>query len=488
MMATNVADDLIPLLLATLNNPSINFLRMAAIDPQGRCLDRLAEKFEDWRVEGRKIEHNYTVKVAPKAKGRKRKGKRFNPYKLPKEWEKFKPQPDDSADQLDLKRLAQDVLTQERFLDTMYELENAEFLTKEQIDHIEAVRRAGIQQERDELVRQDQEDAEERRRDAEEGTSSEDLRPVGESDTSGNGWIGTDSDDGNDGDGGNSSSAKKVKGNEKGVEQPRKARQATEDTDTAGALVLNNSDSDKGDVGDDSDSSDESPMKKVKGNKEGAAKPVKKPRKARQAMETTDKAGASGLSDDDLIGNDGDDDSDGGDESPAKKVRGNKEGVPKPVKKPRKARQATEATIKAGASGLNDDDLVANDSGDESPAKKVKGNEEEIKKPIKRPVKARQAKKDTDGAGASGLNDNDLIQNDSEEEQPKPEQKGVRKPRAPAASKAKGKVVPTAPLVEEKPMKKGKADARAIKASRKAAAISGVGGESGNQLREEKDV
>jgi hypothetical protein len=471
-MAANVAEDLIPLLLATLNNPSINFLRMAAMDPQERSLDWLAHIFEDWRVEGRKMEHNYAVKVASKArkgKGRKKKGKPFNPEKLPKEWEKFKPQPDDSVDQLELKRLARDGLTREKFIDAMYELENYEFLTKEQIDHIEAVRRAAIQREREEIVRQEEEDAEERRRDAEEAISSEDLRDVGESDTDGNGWPDTDSDDSDDGD--------------------------------------------DGDDGDGGDSGDASPTKIIKDDETGTAKPVKKPRKARQATEDTDRAGASRLNNSDSIKDDGGDDGDDGDggrESPAKKVKDSKEGVGKPIKKPRKARQATEDTNRAGALGLNDNDLIGNDGDDdsdgvdESPAKKVKGNEEGFGKSVKKPRKARQAKKDTNGAGASGLNDNDLIQNDSEEEKPEPRQKRIRKPRAPVASKAKGKAVPTAPVVEEKPMKKRKADAPAIKASRKAAgkkepatgnvgghvdggagaAISGIGGESENQPRE----
>jgi len=53
--ATNDADSIMPLLFATIGNPSISFPKMAAMDAEGRSASALEHKFRKWRQKGREI-------------------------------------------------------------------------------------------------------------------------------------------------------------------------------------------------------------------------------------------------------------------------------------------------------------------------------------------------------------------------------------------------------------------------------------------------
>lgn len=52
--ATDV-DSIMPLLFATIGNPSISFKKMAAMDPENRTESSLEHKFRKWRQKGREI-------------------------------------------------------------------------------------------------------------------------------------------------------------------------------------------------------------------------------------------------------------------------------------------------------------------------------------------------------------------------------------------------------------------------------------------------
>ena len=53
--AHNHADDIMPLLFATIGNPAISFKKMAAMDELGRTESSLEHKFRKWRQKGREI-------------------------------------------------------------------------------------------------------------------------------------------------------------------------------------------------------------------------------------------------------------------------------------------------------------------------------------------------------------------------------------------------------------------------------------------------
>ena len=53
--AGNDADSIMPLLFATIGNPSISFKKMAAMDELGRTESSLEHKFRKWRQKGRDI-------------------------------------------------------------------------------------------------------------------------------------------------------------------------------------------------------------------------------------------------------------------------------------------------------------------------------------------------------------------------------------------------------------------------------------------------
>lgn len=53
--ANNDADSIMPLLFATIGNPSISFKKMAAMDDLGRTESSLEHKFRKWRQKGRDI-------------------------------------------------------------------------------------------------------------------------------------------------------------------------------------------------------------------------------------------------------------------------------------------------------------------------------------------------------------------------------------------------------------------------------------------------
>ena len=164
-----------------------------------------------------------------------------------------------------------------------------------------------------------------------------------------------------------------------------------------------------------------------------------------------------------------------------------------------------EAEVAEKAAGKKRGGSKAGHGADEVPAKKSRGsNKKWIAQPVNKSKKADESGDDTDEDDGKGGNEDDFVVPD-EEELPKPKPRTTRKPRTPAAQKAKGKGMPTIPDIEEKPMKKWKADALAIKASRKAAekkeadtenmdidmgggveiALAGDGEGNGNQPREE---
>lgn len=53
--ANNDADSIMPLLFATIGNPSISFKKMAAMDELGRTESSLEHRFRKWRQKGREI-------------------------------------------------------------------------------------------------------------------------------------------------------------------------------------------------------------------------------------------------------------------------------------------------------------------------------------------------------------------------------------------------------------------------------------------------
>lgn len=53
--ANNDADSIMPLLFATIGNPTISFKKMAAMDELGRTESSLEHKFRKWRQKGREI-------------------------------------------------------------------------------------------------------------------------------------------------------------------------------------------------------------------------------------------------------------------------------------------------------------------------------------------------------------------------------------------------------------------------------------------------
>ena len=53
--ASNDADSLVPLLLATIGNPAISFKKMAAMDELGRTESSLEHRFRKWRQKGREM-------------------------------------------------------------------------------------------------------------------------------------------------------------------------------------------------------------------------------------------------------------------------------------------------------------------------------------------------------------------------------------------------------------------------------------------------
>ena len=53
--ASNDADTLVPLLLATIGNPAISFKKMAAMDELGRTESSIEHRFRKWRQKGREI-------------------------------------------------------------------------------------------------------------------------------------------------------------------------------------------------------------------------------------------------------------------------------------------------------------------------------------------------------------------------------------------------------------------------------------------------
>ena len=53
--ANNDEDSIVPLLFATIDNPSISFKKMAAMDELGRSESSLEHKFRKWRKKGREI-------------------------------------------------------------------------------------------------------------------------------------------------------------------------------------------------------------------------------------------------------------------------------------------------------------------------------------------------------------------------------------------------------------------------------------------------
>ena len=69
------ADSIMPLLFATIGNPSISFPKMAAMDPEGRTASALEHKFRTWRQKGREIAQanpDHAGNQTPTAKGKKR--------------------------------------------------------------------------------------------------------------------------------------------------------------------------------------------------------------------------------------------------------------------------------------------------------------------------------------------------------------------------------------------------------------------------------
>ncbi|KAL2058579.1 hypothetical protein ABVK25_001307 [Lepraria finkii] len=121
-----------------------------------------------------------------------------------------------------------------------------------------------------------------------------------------------------------------------------------------------------------------------------------------------------------------------------------------------------------------EDKEVAEFAEDATGKKRGGSNKKGIAQPVKNSKKADEFRDDTDEDDGKGGNEDDIVVPDEEEQpkpkpKPKPKPRTTRKPRGPAAQKAKGKRMPTVPDIKEQPMKKWKADALAIKASRKAA-------------------
>ena len=59
------ADSLVPLLLAALGNPLVNFRIMASLDDEGRTQNSLEHKFRKWRQLGREIVEKHPEVAGP---------------------------------------------------------------------------------------------------------------------------------------------------------------------------------------------------------------------------------------------------------------------------------------------------------------------------------------------------------------------------------------------------------------------------------------
>ena len=69
----NDADSLVPLLLATVGNPTPNFKKMAAMDDAKRSQSSLEHRFRKWRQEGRQIAEKYPEHAGQTAVGTPKK-------------------------------------------------------------------------------------------------------------------------------------------------------------------------------------------------------------------------------------------------------------------------------------------------------------------------------------------------------------------------------------------------------------------------------
>ena len=61
----NDVDSIMPLLFATIGNPSMNFKKMAAMDSEGRAESSLEHKFRKWRQMGREIAEKFPEHAGP---------------------------------------------------------------------------------------------------------------------------------------------------------------------------------------------------------------------------------------------------------------------------------------------------------------------------------------------------------------------------------------------------------------------------------------
>ena len=136
-MESDLADSLIPLLLATLDNPYINFYKMSNMDEEGRRTKDLEMRFRRWCEQGRVIAETYpqehgkpTVNTKAARATLRRMARRKDRGTLNEDgernqFEKFDPHPNDDAYTLELKKLAKDNKKRENFIKSCERLEFA---------------------------------------------------------------------------------------------------------------------------------------------------------------------------------------------------------------------------------------------------------------------------------------------------------------------------------------------------------------------------
>ena len=130
---------------------------MAALDKYNRTESYFQHRFRNWKKETQELLNanpdvgtaSATASLKPRAPPKKGKAKgklkaMLGDDEEPSEWDKFEPQSGDTADQLELKRLAGDHTIKENFTKTIEKTEDYKHLTEEQKQNAEIAQMAAM--------------------------------------------------------------------------------------------------------------------------------------------------------------------------------------------------------------------------------------------------------------------------------------------------------------------------------------------------------
>ena len=177
----NDFDTMIPLLLASLGNIHPNFKTMAALDKYKRTESCFQKRFRNWKKKAQELLNaNPDVGTAsataplkprdpPKKKGKGKGKAMLGDDQDPSEWDKFEPQSGDTADQLELKKLAEDDAIKENLTKTVEKMEDYKHLTEEQKQNVKSAQMAAM------LAAKEKKDNEAEKEDKEVAESAEDA-------------------------------------------------------------------------------------------------------------------------------------------------------------------------------------------------------------------------------------------------------------------------------------------------------------------------